>query len=259
MTERKVDKGDSERQAALRDELIKKAGAAENSPYVARVRDLLSPGMRVLDIGCGTAHIIQKLARSNGAVLFVGLDISGPMLTIAHENALGMNDLLLVEGNGLRLPFRDGAVDVVMTRLAEYSYEETYRVLKEGGHFVEYGLGPDADREIAEFFPGRIDEESFFFPRDPRRWGEEVSEVCRSFGFTEVTIEAHKETDYYRTEEEVMDLIEMVPLVTDFHREKDRRLITAIAEKYGGERGIGITWHYYILHARREGSFKESL
>jgi SAM-dependent methyltransferase len=245
------DKGDTERQAALRDELIKRAGATRSSRYVARVRDVLSPGMRVLDIGCGTAHIIQELACGQQPVFFVGLDISRPMLATAKENTCRMDGILLASGDGLRLPVRDRAFDVVMTRLAEYSCEESYRVLKEGGHFVEYGLGPDADREIAEFFSGRIDPESFFFPSDPGRWEEEVSEGCRSAGFVEVRTEAHRETDYYRSEEEVMDLIEMVPLVKDFDRERDRRLIAALADKYGKEQGIAITWHYYILQARR--------
>jgi len=46
--------------------------------------------------------------------------------------------------------------------LAEYSPQEAHRVLKRGG-FFEYNLGPDANKEIIEFFPGRI-ERKFLLP-----------------------------------------------------------------------------------------------
>ena len=246
-----MQRGDSEKQAVLRNELIKKAGARKGSPYVTTIEDLLSPGMKVLDIGCGTGHILQQLAGCHHTMRFVGLDISRSMLTVAKKSSAEMSDLLFVEADGLRLPVQDRTLDVVMTRLAEYSYEEAYRVLKKRGHFVEYGLGPDADREIAEFFPERIDRESFFLPRNPSRWEEEVCEKCRNSGFVEVAMRVFREKDYYRAEDEVMDLIEMVPLVTDFDRGKDREIVARMAERYGGEKGISITWHYYILRARR--------
>jgi len=60
----------------------------------------------------------------------------------------------------------------------------------------------------------------------------------------------YEEKEYY-SEEEVTDLIEMVPLVRDFNRKKDRKRISELVEKYKGKNGIKITWHYYIIEARR--------
>ena len=48
-----------------------------------------------------------------------------------------------------------------------------------------------------------------------------------------------------------MDLIEMVPLVRKFDRKKDRGKIEELAKKYGSKKGVKITWHYYILTARK--------
>ena len=48
-----------------------------------------------------------------------------------------------------------------------------------------------------------------------------------------------------------MDLIEMIPLVRRFDRQKDRERIRELAERYGSEKGVRITWHYYILLARK--------
>ena len=43
----------------------------------------------------------------------------------------------------------------------------------------------------------------------------------------------------------------MVPLLKDFNREKYSEKINELVEKYREEQGIGITWHYYILEARK--------
>ncbi|MCD6400237.1 hypothetical protein J7L85_05540, partial [candidate division WOR-3 bacterium] len=64
-------------------------------------------------------------------------------------------------------------------------------------------------------------------------------------------IEDYKIRDYYKDKEEIMDLIEMVPLLKRFDREKDSKKIDEFVERYKEKRGIGITWHYYILEARK--------
>lgn len=244
-------KGDTERQAALRDRMIKGSPETEGEAYIARIQDVLKPGMRLLDVGCGTAHIIQKLAERHRGAVFVGLDASSAMLGAAGSNAGRYRNVTLVEADGLRLPFHDAAFDIVITRLAEYSPQESCRVLKQGGYFLECGLGPEADKEIAEFFPDRIEKDSFFFARSLEGWKEEVCREVRAAGFVVDSVAEHRQYDYYRDEEELADLIEMVPLVRDFGRQKDRQMIEKLAARYGKQRGIRITWHYYIMQARR--------
>jgi len=157
----------------------------------------------------------------------------------------------LLKEDGFRLPFPSCTFDIVITRLADYSQKEAYRVLRRRGYFFEYSLGPDADKEIKEFFPERIEKESFFVPKDLRNWKREVCEGIIEAGFAVSDIDYFKEADYYENEEELMDLIEMVPLVRRFDRKKDREKIKELAERYGSEKGVKITWHYYILMARK--------
>ena len=113
-------------------------------------------------------------------------------------------------------------------------------------------MGPQADKEILEFFPERIETENFCFPNNPRKWKKEVSEPIEKTGFIILDVQDFKENDYYESEDELMDVIEMVPLVKDFDRTKDRGLIIRLAEKYRKKRGIRITWHCYVLVARRQ-------
>ncbi len=173
------------------------------------------------------------------------------MVRMAKSNTMKFLNIRLVEGDGFELPFSSFTFDIVISRLADYSQKEAYRVLRRGGYFFEYSLGPDADKEIKEFFPERIEKESFFLPKDLKRWKQEVCEDIIEAGFTVLDIDDYKEADYYENEEELMDLIEMVPLVREFDRKEDREKAKELAEKYGSKKGIEITWHYYIMTARK--------
>lgn len=243
-------KGDTEKQAILRDKAIKKAKKLQKNRYVSSISAVFKSGMNLLDIGCGTAHIIRELAKHKNSDL-VGLDLSEAMLKIAKSNTASIQNIMLVRADGSRLPFHDGVFDIVINRLAEYSPHEAYRVLRPMGFFFEYGLGPHADKEIAEFFQERIEEDSFFFPRNPKRWKKEASRLVVEAGFTILSMKDYVENDYYKDDNELMNLIEMVSLVKDFNRVGDRRTIQELAEKYKENGGIKITWHYYIVVAKK--------
>ena len=243
-------RGDTRKQAVLRDRMIKKSGT-RRSAYVSKILSVLKPGMNSVDIGCGTAHIIRELAVARKRSAVIGLDLSRAMIEVAKENLAGSDNVGLLVADGLTLPFPDQAFDIAITRLAEYSPKEAYRILKKGGTFLEFGLGPDADKEILEFFPERIDTESFFFPSNPREWKQEISHPIERAGFIVLDADEYKESDYYRNVNELMDLIELVPLVKDFDRKKDKSQVAKLAKKYKEKRGIKITWHYYITVARR--------
>jgi ubiquinone/menaquinone biosynthesis C-methylase UbiE len=244
-------KGDSEKQALLRDQRIRRRKKPRKDRYVSEIFSVLKPQMRLLDVGCGTAHIIQKLASSNRRSHLVGLDVSPAMLKIASTNLVSLSNVELVEGDGFTLPFPDCTFDIVITRLADYSPREAYRVLRSKGCFLEYSLGPEADKEIKEFFPKRLEKQNFFFPKNLREWKQEVCEPILEAGFIVSNIRDYKEEEWYERDEDLMDLIEMVPLVRDFDRKKDGKKTRQLAEKYGSKKGIKLTWHYYILIARK--------
>jgi len=244
--------GDSERQAILRDEAIKKSKKAKKNKYVSSIGAALKPGMTLLDIGCGTAHIIQELAKCKNSE-FVGLDLSPAMLKIAKSNTRSLRNISLVRADGYTPPFRDYIIDIVINRLAEYSPQEACRILKTNGFFLEYGLGPDASREIAEVFQERIERSSFFIPKNPKEWKKEASQHILETGLTIQSMEDYMENRFYKNETELMNLIEMVPIVKNFDRVRDRRTVHELAKKYTRDQGINITWHYYIIVATKKG------
>jgi demethylmenaquinone methyltransferase/2-methoxy-6-polyprenyl-1,4-benzoquinol methylase len=76
-----------------------------------RVREKLSSSnARILDVACGTGDLSLTLFENTGARV-IGADFCRPMLEIAATKI--PNELPLIEGDALQLPFRDGAFEVV--------------------------------------------------------------------------------------------------------------------------------------------------
>lgn len=100
----------------------------------------LSPGDRVLDVGCGPGNFARWFAGEAGPEsLVVGLDASATMLARAVREGVPAN-VAYVRGDAEALPFRDGVFDAVCCFAALYLVEdpdaavaELARVLAPGG------------------------------------------------------------------------------------------------------------------------------
>ena len=117
------------------------------------VRDAaVQPGMRVLDVACGTGEpgiSIATLLDSTGEV--IGIDISSEPLTVARERARqrGLTNISFQQGEAEHLPFADSAFDRATCRLGlmffsdlDRALAEIKRVLSPGGRFVAATWGP---------------------------------------------------------------------------------------------------------------------
>jgi len=101
-----------------------------------KLRPLLPPKPKVLDVACGTGDLSSALFENIGAQV-IGLDFCRPMLERAAEKA---PELSLIEGDALQLPFADHSFDAVtigfgLRNLAsvEHGLRELRRVLKPDG------------------------------------------------------------------------------------------------------------------------------
>jgi len=93
------------------------------------------PGMRVLDVACGTGELsfaVARLLGDRGEV--VGLDLSQGMLAVAREKAGRRPEgrrVQFVEGNALHMPFADGEFDLVMSGFALRNFADLSQAIKE--------------------------------------------------------------------------------------------------------------------------------
>ncbi len=86
------------------------ARVAESGDVLAPLLDVLRPGSRVLDLGCGTGvPIARTLARSHHVV---GVDMSGGQLALARRQAPGAE---FVRGDMSSVAFRAGSFEAVVS------------------------------------------------------------------------------------------------------------------------------------------------
>lgn len=112
----------------------------QDRKWKARIAELsqIAPGMRALDLACGTGDIAFALADRGAQV--AGLDITHRMLQLARAKSARVH---FVGGDMLALPFPDQTFDLVTTGYGlrnvpdmGRAIAETRRVLKPGGIFL---------------------------------------------------------------------------------------------------------------------------
>jgi ubiquinone/menaquinone biosynthesis C-methylase UbiE len=118
--------------------------------WVAKSAGLVR-GMRVLDIGCGTCVLEERMRKD---VALVGLDLSIEMLRLGHAKHLPSIECLLLS-DGQSLPFGDSSFDAVLSCYAvkycdvQRFVSEASRVLRPGGRLILY----DFVRPRGAFWP----------------------------------------------------------------------------------------------------------
>ena len=110
-----------------------------------------APGMRVLDLACGTGEPAISLAPLVGSGQVVGVDLSPGPLKIAAERATqrGLANVSFQQADAHHLPFPDNSFDRITSRLGVMFFSdlpraaaEMHRVLKPGGKAVLLVWGP---------------------------------------------------------------------------------------------------------------------
>lgn len=98
----------------------------------------LKPGMRVLDLACGTGIISEALAETVAPAQVVGCDLSPQLLAQASQRC--QDNLRFVQADVYALPFEDNSFDFVYARflfqhldVPEAAAASIHRVLAPGG------------------------------------------------------------------------------------------------------------------------------
>ncbi len=156
----------------------------------------LQPGMRVLDVGCGTATLTVMLKLAHPQAEVVGLDGDPQVLAIGREKAAQAGAALTLDhGLASNLPYPDGAFDRVVSSLVTHhlvsedkqrAMREAWRVLRPGGelHIVDYGKPHGAYARLASLLIRRLEQA-----------GDNIQgrlpEYMRAAGFAQVTETGH--------------------------------------------------------------------
>jgi demethylmenaquinone methyltransferase/2-methoxy-6-polyprenyl-1,4-benzoquinol methylase len=123
----------------------------------------VGPEDDVLDVACGTGDFARAFARACPRSV-VGCDFAHEMLLRATGRMNGVSRFC--EGDGLRLPFQDGAFSIVCCAFGVRNFqdlsaglEEMHRVLRPGGRCVILEFtrpGNPLVRRMYEWYSGRL-------------------------------------------------------------------------------------------------------
>ncbi len=93
----------------------------------------------ILDMGCGTGRLLERLATEFADVRGTGLDLSSNMLRIARQSNSHHPRLIYIEGNAESLPFGEGQFDAVFSTISFLHYLEPQQVLSEVARVLSPG------------------------------------------------------------------------------------------------------------------------
>lgn len=89
----------------------------------------LSRGMRVVDIGCGTGVLLERLLDREPSAQCLGVDLTTEMLRVAAQR-LGRR-ATLIRASGTQLPIRDRALDLAVSTSALHYLRDPARLIRE--------------------------------------------------------------------------------------------------------------------------------
>ena len=102
----------------------------------------LKENAAVLDLGCGTGRLMERLAAKFPTMKAIGLDLSPKMLREARGRNRYRKRLIFVSGRAESLAFADGQFDAVFCTMSFLHYpnpqqvfDQVSRVLANGGRF----------------------------------------------------------------------------------------------------------------------------
>ncbi|HAC66248.1 MAG TPA: SAM-dependent methyltransferase [Cyanothece sp. UBA12306] len=136
---------------------------------------------QILDLGCGTGRLLDRLAANFRDLKGIGLDLSPEMLNQARQNNQHHPRLIYIQGNAESLPFADGQLDGVFNTISFLHYPnpqivfaQVSRVLSPQGKFylVDSSIGLV---NFIPFSPGGI---RFYNPQQREDFGQNVGLNC---------------------------------------------------------------------------------
>ena len=144
----------------------------------------LSEEANILDLGCGTGRLVDRIAKQFPTVTATGLDLSDQMIHQARSRNRYPQRLRFTPGNVESLPFAEHQFDAVFCTISFLHYphpqlvfEEINRVLRPSGCFylADYQGNDSTGQTLVPVSPGGLR----FYSRSQRtEFGQNVGWSC---------------------------------------------------------------------------------
>jgi malonyl-CoA O-methyltransferase len=163
-----------------------------------RLKDQIRPGLRLLDVGCGTGLLSLPLATSGLRIHAV--DMARGMVAKIRQKTAARDGVYPAIGDGEFLPYANGVFDLVLSSLTYHwifnlpeAFREVRRVLKDGGFFSIALSGRDSLMELRAAYASALAENGGALPPLMTFPGTaEVEAAIAGPEFSEVAVESRR-------------------------------------------------------------------
>lgn len=199
--------------------------------YFDEINNNLSKDSLMLDIGTGGGEKLSNLI-SNNCLLKIGTDFSEEMIKIAKKNNKNPK-ICFFEMNSDDIKFPNSFFDIVSARHTPFNLQEVYRLLKEGGIFFSEQIDEEDCKELKEVF-GRG--QGFGVNQ---KLIDNVKLDIQKYKFTKIEFFDILQEEYYKTEEDLLFLLNNTPIIPNFGKiEDDYEKFNKYVENYKNDKGI---------------------
>lgn len=210
--------------------------------YKRRAQNLSTWASSTLDLGTGGGELLAEVFEGyqGRATASEPWAVNAPIAK-RRLSPLGVE---VVRAQSLRLPFRDGAFDLVLDRHEELEPREVQRILRPGGVVLTQQIGRNEWHELRPFFPRMQDSGPLF---------EQYVSGLEEAGMTVVIAKTHDTRAVYRGLGELVYLLCISPwTVPDFDPlGKDLASLLQVEDRLGTGDGLVLTESRFIIEARR--------
>ena len=197
---------------------------------IKEVQRNLKNGMKIIDIGCGTGHILMNIYRTaSKKIKMVGIDNSPGMIKVAKQKYKGIKDISFHLMNAFKTKFKNNTFDIAINRLGATpkSYKETYRILKRNGLFFLFITDKGDWKEVRNLFGFK---EYLGLKKQLK--------MLKDAGFKIKKIHKFSSTEYYRNIKSLAKVIEIIPFNPPFDKRKHAKKLKEYEKKYKTNWGI---------------------
>ncbi len=208
--------------------------------YETEATALVAKATRVLDCGTGGGEVLARIA-GGASCQTVAIEQWPPNARLAGAY-LRPRDIGVAQADSLRLPFRDGAFNLVLSRHEAIDPAEVDRVLAPGGIFLTQQVSSNHWPELAPYFPAKA-----VFPNHD----EEYAASFAAMGY-QVDFQAVRFRSAYASIADLAAMLIVAPWeVPGFDLERDIGALLAVERELGTAEGIVLGEGRYLLRARK--------
>lgn len=201
--------------------------------YFDEINKNILPTTVLLDIGTGGGEKLINLI-SNNCLMKIGTDFSKEMVNTAiHNITKESNNVKFFEMDSESILFPSEFFDIICARHTPFNVEEIYRVLKSKGIFISEQVDEDDCLELKRIFGRGQGYDSKI------KLKEKIEKELNKKDFSNVEFFEIIQEEYYKTEEDVLFLLNNTPIIPNFGNEKnDYEKFNLYIEKNKTEKGI---------------------